>query len=1044
MIHSCPRRARWAAPLLALASAIAPATALAAGSAVLTGTVVDAATNRPASDVVVTVTSPALQGEQTVVTDGSGQYRIPNLPPGTYTLRLDKEAYRPYSRGGVELRLDSTIRVNTQLLPEAIQAPEIVVVASPPTVDVGSSATGVNVSSDFVSRIPLNPPSTKGGATRSFESLAEIAPGAVADRYGVSISGTSSPENQYVIDGLSVNNPGFGILGTPLSVEFVDEVNVITGGYMPEYGRSTGGYYNVATKSGSNEFHGAAFFSITPGIFEGARTRVVQQRSAITTDVSLSSLRDFGFELGGPILKDRLWFYAGVSPSFATYRLERNLNLLGPANNAAGGGALGSERLPGTTDVYYAAQESVQYLGKLTLLVDPDNTVSLSVYGTPTTSGGDGRFGMNPRDGRIEIDNSYNGGIINGPFEAIAHKYVTSATDAALKWSSAFSNKRYLLDVTLGMHHEVNAVRASDGEKIGSGKGLSEVVQVLWQRSPPRSIDEFEGSDATERCAPGDPEGETRCPVPGYYYSGGPGVLTEAVFNRYQAKAMLTSLFPALGHHVVKGGVDVEVMQYASERGESGGTILTEAPDGSVLYDYRRHGFLNGPDDPVHLTTYKAESTSLTIGGFVQDSWSIVDRVTLNAGVRYDAQLIYGYDGELGMSLPNQWSPRVGVIYDVTQSGRSKLYANYARYYESVPLNIADRMFPGERLVVSVRDPALCDPRSDEQIQGACESDDSRVVIDGPHAPNQKWGVVGADRTPVDPELDPQSSDEIVVGAEYEIAPKLRIGAEYTKRWQNRIIEDLSRDEAKSYFVANPGHGAASDFPEAVRNYDAFTLYAEKVFSGGWLGQASYRISSLRGNWSGLFRPETQQIDPNMNTDFDLLSLLPNREGPLPGDRRHQIKLYGAKDFVFGPGFVVNLGGAYRARSGAPTSHLGAHLQYGPDEIFILPRGSGERLPWVHDIDVHLGVGVQLARDSALLFAVDAFNVFNFQAVTAVDERYTAAQVLPIPGGTKGDLAQLQNADGTPFDAVNKNPNFGHPVAYQAPRTFRLSAKVTF
>src|SRR6185295_19857591 len=106
-------------------------------------------------------------------------------------------------------------------------------------------------------------------------------------------------------------------------------------------------------------------------------------------------------------------------------------------------------------------------------------------------------------------------------------------------------------------HHELNAVRGSDGEKIGSGKGLSEVVQVLWQK--PRSVGEFEPGDATGRCAKANPDDPEPCPVPGYYYTGGPGVLSESVFDRYQAKAMLTSLFSALGHHVVKGGVDLEV-----------------------------------------------------------------------------------------------------------------------------------------------------------------------------------------------------------------------------------------------------------------------------------------------------------------------------------------------------------------------------------------------------------------------------------------------------------------------------------------------------
>ena len=99
------------APLLLAAPA-----AWAQGSAVMTGTVLDASTKKPLPDVVVTVTSPALQGEQTVVTDKSGSYRIPNLPPGSYVLRCEADGYKPCSRGGITLKLDSTIRVNVEML----------------------------------------------------------------------------------------------------------------------------------------------------------------------------------------------------------------------------------------------------------------------------------------------------------------------------------------------------------------------------------------------------------------------------------------------------------------------------------------------------------------------------------------------------------------------------------------------------------------------------------------------------------------------------------------------------------------------------------------------------------------------------------------------------------------------------------------------------------------------------------------------------------------------------------------------------------------
>jgi hypothetical protein len=247
--------------------------------------------------------------------------------------------------------------------------------------------------------------------------------------------------------------------------------------------------------------------------------------------------------------------------------------------------------------------------------------------------------------------------------------------------------------------------------------------------------------------------------------------------------------------------------------------------------------------------------------------------------------------------------------------------------------------------------------------------------------------TVGSDKTPVDPDITPQSSDELVVGGEYEVIANARVGFQYTKRWQNHVIEDMSRDEAQTYFLGNPGYGIAKDFPKATRDYDALTIYGNKNFSDLWLAQISYTISYLRGNWAGLFRPENGQLDPNINSDFDLITLIPNRQGPLAGDSTHQIKIFGAKDFVIPGGMLVNLGAAYRTRSGGPTNYLGSHNIYGEDQVFILPRGSGERLPWTHDIDTHLGFGLKLAKDSVVLLSFDVFNLFNFQGVAATDQR---------------------------------------------------------
>ena len=91
-----------------------------AQSSTIIGTVISAQSRQPVPDVVVTATSPNLQGEQTVVTDAQGNYRIPQLPPGIYTLRFEADAFRPYARSDIQLRLNRTIRVNVELLPSSL------------------------------------------------------------------------------------------------------------------------------------------------------------------------------------------------------------------------------------------------------------------------------------------------------------------------------------------------------------------------------------------------------------------------------------------------------------------------------------------------------------------------------------------------------------------------------------------------------------------------------------------------------------------------------------------------------------------------------------------------------------------------------------------------------------------------------------------------------------------------------------------------------------------------------------------------------------
>ncbi|MCP3139579.1 TonB-dependent receptor [Pyxidicoccus xibeiensis] len=1044
--------------------------ALAQGTSVITGTITSADDKKALADAVVTATSPRLQGEQTVVSDASGLYRLPQLPPGTYTLRVEREGYEPFVRSDIVLRLDRTVRVNIQLLPTAL-GEEISIVAQAPTLDVGSSTAGLSVDADFIRNIAVIRPGTKGSASRSFESLAELAPGATEDRYGVSVSGSSSPESQYVVDGLSVNDPSVGTLGTPLSVEFVQEVNVITGGYMPEYGRSTGGVLNVVTKSGSNEFHGSVFTNLAPGFLQRSGTEIRQEGSVISAKGSPWIQGDFGFDLGGPILKDKLWFYVGVAPSFNRIKVDRQLSALefcDEVNPAIGCTAVGARRrdpttgfgqvnpIEGTQTSRFADERSVQYIGKLTYLFNPDHNLSVSVFGTPRSSGGPSRYAFSD-DGDPEVCVGLScTGFVQGAYESIATRRSNGVLDIVAKQSSSFFDKKLLVDATLGWHHQTDDTLPSDGSGLLSGQGLSAQSNIAWRRTSnpgPHSIVEFEPVPAGA-CGSTPAEQSRNCPVTAYS-TGGPGTISVQELDRVQGKVMGTYLFQALGHHIIKAGFDAERMSFYNNRARTGGTPWQECGNGTCFFTLNQYGYLEGPDSPVFLPSKEGTSTSLTMGGFVQDSWSVMDKVTLNVGLRYDVQTIWGLDDQVGLHLPNQWSPRIGAIYDFTQQGRSKLFVNYARFYENVPLDLADLSFPQQQLLSATYTAPACNPSNRESLLTECTGPRNRQRLGSTtEGPNRTWDAQGGDRVPVDPDIRAQSADEIMLGGEYEVLLG-RFGVAYTRRRLNDVIEDMSRDDGNTFFLGNPGKGFSGDFPLARREYDAVNVYYTKAFSGGWLAQASYTWAKLRGNYSGLFRADTGQLSPNLTRDFDLLSLTTNRDGPLPGDRTHSLKAFGAREFQLTRSTSFNVGASYRSRSGTPLNYLGAHPRRSGSETFILARGSAGRLPWVHNIDSHVGLNQKLGKYT-LSASLDVFNLFNFQQHTSVDQTLTFTRVYAIEqGGTPADLSAcldpnnpgckiISTTTNQRISTADINPNFKRPTAYQAPRSIRLGARVSF
>ena len=302
------------------------------------------------SDASVVVTSPALQGERTAVTDVNGVFSLPSLPPGTYTVRFAKEGLSPTERTAV-LPLGAIASVDAVL--SVAQVTETVLVEGVVPPAVTATQTSGNITAGEVNALPMG---------RTPYLIAELMPGLTTNtpnRDQLTISGGFAYDNVFLVDGVDVNDNLLGSMNDLYIEDAVGEVQVLTSGVSAEYGRFSGGVVNVITKSGSNAFAGSyrttftrpSWSRETP--FETANG-IERGRPTPANPYLTDKLSHFGEgTLGGPLARDRAWFFAAA-------RFE-NSSTFGT--------------MPATAVPYTKTNSSRRYDGKLTGSLLPGHTL---------------------------------------------------------------------------------------------------------------------------------------------------------------------------------------------------------------------------------------------------------------------------------------------------------------------------------------------------------------------------------------------------------------------------------------------------------------------------------------------------------------------------------------------------------------------------------------------------------------------------------------------------------------------------------------------
>ena len=672
----------------------------------IVGKVTDKSSGGPAIGTTIIVTGPALQGEQTAVVGESGRYRITGLPPGNYQM-LFLYLEGKFTRKGIRISINSTATVNQKVSANE----ETVEVTGARVIDKNDTTQKITLGREYLEKIPI--------AGTNFDGALGAAAGTQNDGVGVSFSGSSSLENQYIIDGVNTTGLTFGTVGTPLAQDFIEEIEIITGGYQAEFGRSTGGIANVRTKQGSNELKGSFTTRFSNDALAFDPDLVPSQSTSIDTNFNITTNWQIGFDLGGPIIKDKLWFYVGFQPQIIrrdterVFRRRRDCQITLPNGELSRCDPTNDEFTDGVADrdengffIYeqigsqtvQSQQTQYQFITKLNYAHSPEHQGVLTVSGTPFTN---------------EIIGA------RGPESAVSVESRVINANGAAEWTSKFNDNKTELQARLGYFYQ-------SSKQNSLTPGLNDEVQIIHSFSnlglllnqfEPELREQFAGClDGTDD----DPyELIENCPDEGpSYFTGGPGFIQDTTGSRLTGKLTGIQRLELGGDHLIKGGIDFERNRINNPRLLSGdvqyqrlgGTQVTATrfveiapPDeldengqplpGSRFQDFCDRVDGNGqnaracdwtPDPNVRGETFNWST-------FLQDSWQILPNLTVNAGLRYEEQrLRFAEDlrgtispftgdtfGKNAMVIRNMWAPRLGAIYDWTKEGRSKAYVSW-------------------------------------------------------------------------------------------------------------------------------------------------------------------------------------------------------------------------------------------------------------------------------------------------------------------------------------------------------------------------------
>jgi hypothetical protein len=1010
----------------------------------------------PLPGVTVELTGPNIMGKRAALTSARGTYVFLNVPPGTFTLTATMPGFKKFLQGEIILGAGKVIEINPVLTMGAIEE-TVTVLAASPIVDVKTSTVDSRLEKELLAKLPTS--------RDAFYDLALTTPG----MFDVGNSGSwlpsptayggSSMENVFLVNGVNTTDPKGSAFGSLVKVNYnaVEEVRVVALGAKAEYGSFSGAAIDVLTRSGSNAFHGNAayytelrggFFKTNqpaPGNLSGTHDWLFYQQGDVLAGQTKTNWEG-NFTLGGPIIKDKVWFF-GAFDYIRSDSLPVNWSLLN------------------------------QYWGRyadIKISAEPfKNNRAWVSYHYEKNKGTGWSWGSQP-----EWDTSMNYGknILNNTLSGQWQYLPTSNMIFTGKYLGFWTDEKPFIPSDAPSHPGyINWWKWAQ-------YGINGAFPYVESYKSSRQTFQGDMSYYAENFL-----GEHDIKF-GVQYTKGRGNYFGGYFQNY-VNFLYPLGWPAYGS-VTQNGHDYSGYSIDSIKGLTwyyGGATA----DGLLFYN--QHDTLN-----PFLTVRTADS----LGFFLDDQWSLTKRLTFNVGLRYDRMTTkYGvgkvYDFVTSPSEINgpppvirdrestgnifdfkTFSPRLGVTYQLTKDGKTVVRANYGRYYMPMAVEFLRRFGPDMPIAnranqiwevpwgvnnanVDLNGDGLVDTNwydlngtmVNEVIEAARKVPSGILVTTIPQIINYSWTLNVA------PNVKDQYTDQFSLNFEREIVKNLSISATYIYKHAgdlyvnvpvirtappnaalglragdqypyDRVRFTTSTGQVVDLYSIRwldyDGSGGAPDGLDIAwvgsnttfrvqnmdaynyttdgplikpqRNFHAFQLVFNKRYSNRWQGIASMVYTSSNGTAQRTMRQNDNMQGPMITDDTWMGSLnytINNMNGPLPFTPKFEFKASGSYTI---PKAELDLGVRFRMHTGKPIWELetyqvmsqwsqpaGGVISQGLNRIVAGDPTHPLHMPTLALLDLRAEKAFKISRYGAIHVILDVFNVFNTAAVTQAD-----------------------------------------------------------